>query len=49
MKDVILFLNVFIIGYICFLGIVFVLVKLFFPFFTKEEHERRKSIRGVRI
>lgn len=37
MQDVILFLIVFIIGYICFVVIVLVLGKLFFPFFTKEE------------
>ncbi len=43
MKDVILFLIVFIIGYICFVSIVFFMSKLFFPFFTKEEHEKRNN------
>jgi hypothetical protein len=44
MNDVILFLIVFIIGYICFMSIVLLIGKLFFPFFTKEEHEKRNNV-----
>jgi CheY-like chemotaxis protein len=44
MKDVLLFVTVFLIGYLCFIGIVFGLLKLFFPFFTKEEIEQRSDL-----
>lgn len=41
MSDVILFLTVFIIGYICFIAIVLLFGKMFFPFYTMEEHAKR--------
>ncbi len=44
MIDVILFLFVFIIGYLCFMSIVLFMIKMFFPFFTKEELEKRNSV-----
>ena len=44
MSDVIFFLFVFIIGYICFIGIVLVLGKLFFPFYTKEELAKKRHL-----
>ncbi len=44
MNDVILFLFVFIIGYLCFLGIILSARRLFFPFFTKDEMARNKRL-----
>ncbi len=44
MNDIILFVTVFIIGYLCFIGIVVGLFKLFFPFLTKEELEQRNNL-----
>jgi hypothetical protein len=44
MKDLILFATTFIIGYLCFIGIVAILFKLFFPFYTKEELEQQKEL-----
>jgi hypothetical protein len=41
MNDIILFLSVFVFGYICFITIVFFMVKLFFPFFTEAELKNR--------
>lgn len=48
MSNVIYFLIISTIGYICFIGIVFFLGKLFFPFFTKEELEKRKNLIDLR-
>ncbi len=44
MRDVIFLAIVFLISYICFIGILFGLFKLFFPFFTKEELEQRNNL-----
>ncbi len=44
MENVILFLFVFIIGYICFIGMAVVLGKLFFPFYTKEELAKKRHL-----
>jgi ABC-type transporter Mla subunit MlaD len=44
MENVILFLIVFIMGYICFVVIVLVLGKLFFPFFTNEELAEKRRL-----
>jgi hypothetical protein len=44
MKDFILFATTFIIGYLCFIGLVAVLFKLFFPFYTKEELEQQNKL-----
>jgi hypothetical protein len=44
MSDVILFLFVFIIGYICFIGIVILARRLFFPFFTKDQLARNRRL-----
>lgn len=44
MNDVILFLFVFIIGYICFIGILILARRLFFPFFTKGELARNQRL-----
>jgi len=41
MSQLILFFTVFCVGYLGFMAIVFIFQKLFFPFFTKEELERR--------
>ncbi len=41
MNDIILFLSVFVFGYICFMIVVVLMVKLFFPFFTEEELKNR--------
>ena len=44
MKDAILFLYVFIIGYICFMVVVVGFGRIFFPFLSKDELERRKKM-----
>jgi hypothetical protein len=41
MKDVIIFSIVFVIGYLCFMSIVLVLRRIFFPFIIKEEMTKR--------
>jgi len=43
MKDIIIFLIVFVLSYLSFIGGVFVLGKLLFPFFTKEELKKRRT------
>jgi hypothetical protein len=47
MKDIILFATVFIISYLCFIGIIVGLFKLFFPFLTKEELEQHNNLLSV--
>lgn len=42
MKDVILLLTALFLGYICFVGVVFLLGRLFFPFLTKEELKQHR-------
>ena len=44
MNEVILFMIVSFIGYICSMSMVLVLRKIFFPFFTKEELTKRGQI-----
>jgi len=44
MKDIFLFASVFIIGYICFVGVIVGLFKLFFPFFTKEDFFTKEEL-----
>jgi hypothetical protein len=47
MKDTILFATVFIISYLCFVGIMVGLFKLFFTFLTEEELEKRNELLGL--
>ncbi len=44
MKDVIMLIAVFVIGYMSFLLVVFFLGKLIFPFLTEEELKRRNTL-----
>ena len=48
MKDIILILTAYIVGYICFMISMVFLIKLFFPFFTKEELKKRKTVKSLR-
>jgi hypothetical protein len=48
MKDIVVLLTVFAIGYIAFVIVVIFLGKLIFPFLTKEELERRNTIIGLK-
>jgi hypothetical protein len=48
MKDIFLFVSIFIIGYICFIGVIVGLFKLFFPFLTKEELEQRNYLASLK-
>ncbi len=41
MKDIFSLLTALILGYICFMGVVFFVGKLIFPFLTKEELKKR--------
>jgi hypothetical protein len=43
MRDIIAFLTTLILGYICFIGLIFFLGKLFFPFFTGDELRRKEN------
>lgn len=46
MNHIILFVTIFLVGYSGFMFTVFVFQKLFFPFFTKEELEKRKRVQN---
>lgn len=48
MKDIVVLLTVFALGYIAFMIVVILLGKLIFPFLTKEELERRNTIIGLK-
>lgn len=48
MKDIILILTAYMVGYVCFMISVIFLIKLFFPFFTKEELEKRKTMKNLK-
>lgn len=44
MKDILIFIIVLILGYASFMSIALLLIKLFFPFLSKEELEKRNSL-----
>jgi hypothetical protein len=44
MKEIIIFIIALLVGYVCFMTIAWLLIKLFFPFLTHEELERRKNL-----
>jgi hypothetical protein len=48
MKDIIIFIIVLIIGYASFMGIALLLIKLFFPFMTAEELEKRNALISIK-
>jgi len=48
MNDIIVFSAVLMVGYLCFMGIVVFLGKVFFPFLTKEELEKRNNLSSLK-
>lgn len=44
MKDILIFIIVLILGYASFMGVALLLIKLFLPFLSKEELERRNHL-----
>jgi hypothetical protein len=44
MKDILIFIIVLILGYASFMGIALLLIKLFFPFLSQAELERRNYL-----
>jgi hypothetical protein len=44
MNDFVLFLIAFVLGYLAFMGIIIFIGKIIFPFFTKEEQNKRNAL-----